>query len=320
MKFNIFVLYLLVMVNFSYAQQMPSEEEKIPFLCTFSKDADKSWGDDDFVQTFFFVVPVNEKKPVYVRVFDPGTGGAYDEAHGEFNSKTKFSVYGGKGAYSNPDARKQDPVGNYKSGIELVSKVFSSETAHDNQWITLGPFNPVEGELDTEKNAYIFKLVVEGLGGDDGNLYRLFLSSLPNNNKSIEGGNIFTYEYSIRLSDDKNAVSHLYPFVVNNVVGVKVAVFDFDDDGIIRIVSVSKKGEVAKSSGNKAWVISDHKVTKEEINASLDVQFIKQKPSRNNNIVVYVTNQFNELMPFYTVPIGGIPKYKFKINVEAENY
>lgn len=300
------------------AQQVPSNDEKIPFLCTFSKASDPNWGDDDFVQIFFFVVPQTEKNPVYIRVFDPEVGGRHDEVHGSFNSKTRFTVYGGKGAISNPDARKENPTGNYKSGIELGSKVFTSDTTYDNKWYTFGPFNPVEGELQPDFGGYVFKLVIEGMEGDDGNLYRLFLSSQPTVNKPIEGANAFAFEYALRLFDTRGAVSHLYPFVGPGVTAVLIKVFDFDDDGILRIVSVAKKGELAKSSGNGNWLTTEHKVVNEEINTSLDIQFIKQKDSKNNNVVVNVTNQYGELMPFFTAPIGGVPKFKFKIGVKVD--
>jgi hypothetical protein len=316
-RFRIVIAMCLLGANL-FAQQVPSTDEKIPFLCTFSKASDPDWGDDDFVQIFFFVIPSSEKNPVYIRVFDPEVGGRNDEVHGDFNSKTRFAVYGGKGAHSNPDAKKNDPSGNYKSGIELNSKIFSKDTATDNKWHTFGPFNPVEGELQNELSGYVFKLVIEGLDGDDGNLYRLFLSSQPNSNKAIEGANAFAYEYSLRLFDTRGAVSHLYPFVGAGVTSVKIKVFDFDDDGILRIVSVAKKGELAKSSGNGNWITTEHKVVNDEINTSLDIQFIKQKDSKNNNVVVNVTNQYGELMPFFTAPIGGVPKFKFKIGVKVD--
>jgi hypothetical protein len=300
------------------AQQFPSAEEKIPFLCTFSKGSDPDWGDDDFVQIYFFIIPQNEKNPVYIRIFDADLGGKNDEVHGEFNSKTRFAIYGGKGAHSNPDAQKETPTGNFKSGIELAAKTFAVDTSLDNKWYTFGPFNPVEGELQPELGGYIFKLVIQGMEGDDGNMYRLFLSSQPGNNKPIEGGNAFTYEYSLRLSDIKGSVSHLYPFVSKDVTTVKIKVFDYDDDGILRVVSVAKRGELAKSSGNGNWIETDHKVVADERNTSLDIQFIKQKDSKNNNIVVNIANQRGELMPFYSSPIGGVPKYKFKIGVKSE--
>lgn len=94
---NLIGLFTLLILPFIHlAQAIPSVEEKIPYISTFSKGADKNWGDDDFIQIFFFVIPESYKKPVYIRIYDPECGGNVDENHGPFNSKTKFSVYGGK--------------------------------------------------------------------------------------------------------------------------------------------------------------------------------------------------------------------------------
>lgn len=311
--------YALLFFSFGLAAQpIPSTDEKIPFICTFSKQADKNWGDDDFVQTFFFIVPEEYKKPVYIRVFDPDNGGMYDENHNDFNSKTKFSVYGGPKAHSDPDAIRPDPVGNYKSGNLLASKIYGDDKAFDNKWISLGPFNPIEGELQKELGGRVFKVIIEGMEGDDGNLYRLFLSSVADDNKPIEGGNGFAYEYSFRLFDTKGSVSHLYPFVAEKVTAVKIKIFDYDNEGMIRIISVAKKGDACKLNEEGLWIESMHRVVKEEINTSLDIQFIKQTSVKNNNIVVYIANQYGELMPFYTTPIGGVPKYVYKIAVKEE--
>ncbi|HET6989726.1 MAG TPA: hypothetical protein VFJ43_00305, partial [Bacteroidia bacterium] len=155
--------------------------------------------------------------------------------------------------------------------------------------------------------------------GDDGNLYKIFMSSSQTENVAIEGGNSFTYEYTFRLSDTQGSISHLYPFITPNIVAVKLNVFDYDNDGIIRMVSVAKKGVISKSSSDAVWVQNVYDIVKEEHNTSLDIQFVKQNVAKNNNIVVYMTNQYDEAMPFYTSPIGGIPKYKFKIGVKVED-
>jgi hypothetical protein len=312
--------FVLFGVSFGFAQPVPSEEEKIPFVCTFSKDSDKSWGDDDFVQVFFFVVPEVYKKPLYIRVFDPDVGGANDESHAAFNSSTKFSVYGGPRTHSDADAQSPEHTGNYKSGVLLKTQTFAADKKADNKWFTMGPFNPVEGELQPQMGGRVFKLVIEGLEGDDGNLYKLFMSSSAQSNENIEGGNGFAYEYTFRLHDQPGSVSHLYPFVPEKVTAIKIQVFDYDDEGMIRIVSVARKGDVCQleEHSQAKWIESRHRVSKPEINTSLDVQFIKQKEVKNNNIVVYITNQYGETMPFYTTPIGGVPKYAYKIGVKVE--
>lgn len=89
--------------------------------------------------------------------------------------------------------------------------------------------------------------------------------------------------------------------------------FDWDKDGIIRVVSVAKKGQACIISNDDEWVSSEFKILAEEKNTSLDFQFIKKQspPVKNNNVVINVRNQYGELLQFNTVPIGGVPKYKF---------
>jgi hypothetical protein len=312
---NILVTLFLIAQQL-HAQQVPSAEENFTHLVTFGKQADKSHGDDDCSQVLFFVIPPAHKQPVYIRVFDADCGGKNDELYGD--TKTRFAVYGGAGAHSNKDAQKTDPTGQYKSGTELFSKTIGTDAKLDNAWTTFGPFNPASGEFSSDLGGNIFKLVVDGVSGTSGNLYKVFLSTSASANNPVEGGNVFTYEYSVRMSSKKNSIAHLYPFISAAVVKVKVSVFDFDADGVVRVVSVEKKGISAKSSGNNEWKKHEYTVTAGEKKTSYDVQFVKQTESKNNNIVVNITNQYDESMPFYTAPIGGVPKYKSRIGVKAD--
>lgn len=312
------LLIAILSLSFSYtcfAQQIPTPEENIPYLVTFAKNGAQSWGDDDFSQTWFFVVPKFQTKPVYIRIFDPESGGALDEKKGEFNSKTQFTMYGGKGCFTTKDVRDNQPKGNYKSGNILYTKTFGNNEIYDQEWYTFGPFNPKEGEFVNEYGGYIFKIIAEGISGDDGNLYSYFLSESPTENKPVEGGNAFTFEYSFRLSDSPSNIAHLYPFVEENVISVKISNFDFDNDGDVNIVSLTKKKEISKPSGDNVWAASTHKVVEQEKKTTLDVQFIKNKKSviKNNNVTLYVTNQYGDMMPIYTMPIGGNPNSSYKV-------
>ncbi|MCG8701244.1 MAG: hypothetical protein MI922_24535 [Bacteroidales bacterium] len=300
-----------------YAQPVPAGDENIPFLMTFGNKAEKSWGDDDFSQTFFFEVPETFTQPIFIRVFDPDVGGEFDELNGEWDTRVVYSVYGGNGCFTNEDAQKTSPEGNYKSGNLLKTKSFGESPRFDNNWYTFGPFNPTEGEFLSDKGNYIFKVITEGVGGDDGNMYRFFLSVAYNENKPVEGGNAFAFEYSFRMHDDPNQVSHIYPFVDDKTITVKLSNFDWDNDGFIRTVSVARRGQFSKVSGDDAWAVEEFKILEAEKGTSLDIQFIKQKepPMKNNNVVVNVLNQRNENLPFYVIPIGGVPKYKYSIKV-----
>lgn len=296
----------------SMAQPVPGSDENIPYLMTFGKNGKTSWGDDDFSQTFFFQIPLDYKEPFYIRVFDPDTGGEHDEINGTWNTRMLYSVYGGAESYSHEEAKGLKPEGNYKSGTLLFSRAFGMDPAYDNKWYTFGPINPSEGEYVSKWNSYVFKIICDGVSGDDGNTYRYFLSRDANGNRPIEGANAFTYEYSFRMWNDTENVMHIYPFVDSACIFVKIWNFDWDSDGSILAISEVRKGQELKISGEDEWAEDRITVLPEEKERSYDFQFHKRKDFlvRNNNVVVRVENQYGEMLPFFSAPLGGIPVYK----------
>lgn len=298
-------------VSTSFSQAVPSKNENIPFIVTFGKDSEKSWGDDDNNQIVFFSIPQAQKSSFYIRIFDPNTGGKHDEKKVNFNTKTKFSLYGA-GCFSNKDEENKDPVGNYKKGNLIHSKTFGSENTYDDKWYTFGPINPLEGELLPDLGGYIFKLNIDGTTGDDGNLYQLFMSVSNKENKKVEGGNAFMYEYSFRLNSSRQ-ISHLYPYVDQYTTSVIQSNFDFDDDAYIRLKSMSNvAGEKIKASLDGFWQSSEHVMQEKDKKTCLDVQIVKTGQKSNNNAVFSIKNQRGEFMQFHSIPIGVIPKRQGK--------
>lgn len=300
-------------------QAVPSKDENIPFLVTFGKQGKTSWGDDDFYEIWFFLVPKDFKQQFYIRIFDPDCGGEYDEIQGEFNTRTLFSVYGGKGVDpdKNVESKGVDKKMNYKGGTLLGSRVFGKEARFDNKYFTLGPFNPTSGDFNAKWDKYVFKIVCEGISGDDGNLYRYFLSSKPDDNVPIEGANAMTYVYTFRMWNDFKSVAHIYPYIDTGVVYVRQRNFDWDDDGHIIVVSRYKQGIEVLHSYEDDWNESRISIQAEEIGSSLDFQFHKKQGElvKNNNVVMTIENQRGDNMPFYSSPIGGVPVYQAKIKV-----
>ena len=285
------------------AQAVPRLEENIPFLVTFGPDAPADWGDDDHCSIFFISLPVDYDQAIYLRVFDPDVGGQHDENKGGFNTRTKWSVMGGKGAFSEPDARSIDPIGNYRAGTMLYSKTFTQNDRYDEQWYTFGPLLPAEGEKVTfgGQEKICFKVIAEGISGDDGNLYRYFISTDPEENIEVEGCEPFTFEYNFRMG---KGMSHLYPFINQNVVRIRQHNFDFDNDGYLRICSLVRKSELVKYSRDGDWSISTHNIYEKEKGACMDLQIVSLVKRRNNNMVIYITNQYGEALPFMNYPIG----------------
>jgi hypothetical protein len=302
-----------------FPQPAPAVDENIPYLVTFGADSKTSWGDDDFCQVFFCVVPPSQSEPVYIRVYDPDTGGELDEPKGEFNTVISFSVYGGNGCWSDKDAQSIDPAGNYRSGILLSTKAFGHDQKYDKDYYTFGPFNPFEGEYIEKFDGRIFKIIAQGESGDDGNLYRYFLSTSPEKNIAVEGGNVFTYEYTFRLSNDQNQVSQIYPYVDDKTISIEVSNFDWDNDGMIRIISVAKNNVLSDISADDNWIMTTFPIVEEEKNTTVEIQFIKNRSMKiqNNNVVVVVRNQYGVSLPFFVIPIGGIPVYRPKIRMKG---
>jgi len=310
-----FALILIIASLKVYGQPVPGVEENIPFLVTFGKSGDTSWGDPDFSQIFFFIVPEAYKGMVFIRVFDPDVGGMFDEVNGVFNTRTTFSVYGGREAYTHPEAQQVRPKGNFKTGTLLRTRTFGIDQRYDNDWYTFGPFDPTEGEHYPLYGGYIFKVVCEGIEGSDGNLYRYFMSTSPNENIPIEGGNAFTFEYKFRLHDNPNEISHIYPYVDIESTKIRVENFDWDDDGIIRVSSEVRREQLINVSGDDEWAITEFDVLVGERGKSLNFQFVKSSEGiKNNNVVINVRNQRGELLKFYSSPIGGVPKYRYGID------
>jgi hypothetical protein len=301
-----------------FSQVAPAIDENIPYLVTFGGDSDPAWGDDDFCQIFFCVVPSSQTDPVYLRVYDPDTGGDLDELKGDFNSVINFSIYAGKGCWSDTAAQSIHPTGNYKSGYLLSSKPFGIDPKYDKKWYTFGPFNPLEGELVEKLGGRTFKIIAQGISGDDGNLYKYFLSTSPTENVAVEGGNFFTYKYHFRLSDDQKHICQIYPFVDDLTISIEISNFDWDNDGIIRIFSIAKNGVLCDASGENNWTIRKFPIVTEEKNSTVEIQFMKNQSLqvRNNNVVIAIRNQYGISLPFYVIPIGGVPVYSPKIRMK----
>ncbi|MGD0582432.1 MAG: hypothetical protein ABR974_05740 [Bacteroidales bacterium] len=297
------------------AQPVPGLDENIPFLVTFGKNGDTSWGDADFSQTWFFAIPADYKGKFYIRVFDPDTGGENDEGKGEWDTKMLYSIYGGKGVDPenprNEDSRGIRPTGDYKSGTLLASKIFGNEKQYDNKYYTFGPFNASEGDYN-KRWGYIFKIICDGISGDDGNLYRYFLSREPNSDVPVEGANAFTYRYTFRMWNNIESVSHIYPYIDTGVVYVQQWNFDWDFDGTILVVSRVRRGVEVPISGQNNWVSSKIPIEAGEVGSSLDFQFHKFQGEliKNNNVVIRLENQRGDNLKFFSAPIGGVPVYQ----------
>ena len=72
------IIKILVMTSLSVlislpevnSQAVPGKDENIPFLVTFGKMGETSWGDANFYGVFFFTIPKDFNRQFYIKVFD----------------------------------------------------------------------------------------------------------------------------------------------------------------------------------------------------------------------------------------------------------
>ena len=226
------------------------------YISTFGPSADPAAGDDDNVQIVFFEVPDGVADALYVRIYDPDTGGSHDRVgpDGAFGDTTMtYSLLGEGGAYANPDARSDHPgMAGITSGTLLAQQSVGEDGLLDGQWLPLA-VNRSQGEL--VQGSRVFKLVIQGASGDDGNGYQVTISADANSNITVLGARVFAFSWCVALPTPNGAVT-VHPYVPASANRVTQFNFDFDvspgssitlstPQRVIPVVGLSGNGNVA---------------------------------------------------------------------------
>ncbi|APH72233.1 PKD domain-containing protein [Aquibium oceanicum] len=182
---------------------MPAEREPSPRLVTFGPDARINEGDHDFRQLIRLSMPADAGR-VHVRVFDPDTGGTLDEPKGGFNSSIRFALFG-----AGSEARLwRDAAGVVQesvTGDPLGAVEFGRDDAADGRWVTLFSVDAAAGRrprqdgADAGENRREFVLLVEGVSGNDGNVFDVALSSSVSENRKPDGARLYAYVPTIQV-------------------------------------------------------------------------------------------------------------------------
>jgi len=210
-------------------------------VSTFGPSALTGEGDDDHVQVIFFEVPASCGEQLYFRIFDADTGGGgdaetVDEPDSsttpyDWNTTIAYTLRGGSNAYTHADARSSHPgPAGISSGTLLTQTAIGNDSAYDNNWdLVFGPFWADDGEL--VGSSRVFKLVVEGVGGDDGNLYNVALSTSSSSNVAPADSRVFAYSWTFPLTAEVSQRPPLYPYVPQGTTSFEQHNWDMDYSG-----------------------------------------------------------------------------------------
>ncbi|MEO4041344.1 PKD domain-containing protein [Hoeflea sp. CAU 1731] len=167
----------------------PESTAHKPLLVTFGPRAAQSEGDHDYRQLVRISAPSDAGR-LYIRVYDPDVGGAHDEPLAGFDTQTRFSLYGNGSEttiYRDPQGVVQETV----TGEPVGSVEFRSDSEADGQWVTLFTVDASDGVAMGEAREFV--LAIEGVSGNDGNVFDVFVSRQENENVAPHGTSVYSY-------------------------------------------------------------------------------------------------------------------------------
>ncbi|MCP4696699.1 MAG: PKD domain-containing protein [Gammaproteobacteria bacterium] len=263
-------------------------------LITFGSEAAPYDGDDNFVQLVFLQIPEAVQAPLYVRIFDPDCGGAWDESLGKWNTRTRFSLFGGKGAYSAPGLDQvEPPEASLNSGDLLVSEVFRNDPFTDNRWRTLAEIKPQDGE---KIGAYYYlKLLVQGEAGNDGNMFDVMLSRNDKFNHLPEGAKMFNYAPTAAIPGRRGMFAEFRFFVPATVETLHIRNFDLEHT-LFWFETPFESNFPLTASGQGKWAEDNISLTPAQT-GQMGALMIKSPAIQHNNIVLSVQDQNQRALP-----------------------
>jgi len=245
------------------------------YLTTHGSAAPGDEGDDDHVQVIFFEVPDGTPGDLYVRIFDADTGGGGITETVDaprtipYDTTIAYTLFGGGGAYTDPGARSSHPgPAGINVGTLLAQTTIGADPAYHGVWQTVfGPFSANQGEL--VGSSRMFKLAVEGVGGDEGNRYNVALSTVNDDNAAPGGSRIFAYSWTFQVTAAERP--SLYSYVPTGTVNFEQYNWDADHDtGTMTLHTPMRDILVPDSgiSGNNSVASSPHQVQDGEAEAT----------------------------------------------------
>ena len=179
-------------------------------------------GDHDFRQVVRISVPEGAGR-LHVRLFDPDTGGGFDEPKGGFDTETRFSLFG-DGAAARIFRDERGVVQESVEGTPLASASFRSDPALDGRWTTLGSTDASAG-MAASGGRREFVLLIEGRAGNDGNVFDVAVSTSADENLPPAGLRLYSYMPTFQVPHD-GMLAELGFNVPDSATGLAVENFD----------------------------------------------------------------------------------------------
>ncbi len=186
----------------------------------YGPKANKDEGDNNYIQVINIQIPKDYSGNAFLRLYDVSCGSKEDIAIGSWNSKFRFSIY--QGEHNEDDIIK---IPGYRAGIDkqiLGRFEIGQDKRLFGEWYNFVNLSKKPSE------DFIYSLIVEGVDGDDGNNFKVFVSSDSLSNKTIPGLILYSYQPTIAL---KHTDEEQFFIVKPDKQNRKIVVHTFDLDG-----------------------------------------------------------------------------------------
>jgi hypothetical protein len=287
-------------------------DSDVAYIATFGRAAPSAEGDDDRVQVIFLEVPDTAPDDLYIRIFDADTGGGGEGddtdvvGSSPFDTMMTYTLLGGAGAYTVPAARADHPdAAGINSGTVITQQVVGPDGTRDDAWLPL-PVNRSQGELVGSR--YVFKLVVQGAGGDDGNWYQVAISTDPNNNLEVLGARVFAFSWCVMLPNQGDEVA-VYPFVPAGTTISTLTQYNFDFDfeaglgAAITLISPLRTRPVVSLSANGTTASQTFDVFLEEQATTWTARYLSWRAEdKPNHFSIWFLSETGAALPIYAAP------------------
>ncbi|MFH1943478.1 MAG: PKD domain-containing protein [bacterium] len=262
-------------------------------MITYGPEARTAEGDDDFKQIIFFQVPQAVSDSLFLRIFDADCGGIVDSPFGDYDTKTRFQLFGGDAAYSSATVRNSYPnAEDIRAGSLIMSEEIGVDAFKDNKWVNFAHFSPTSGEA--VDGNYVFKLVVEGLNGNDGNIFNVAVSLNDKRNSAPEGLRVFSYAPTVRLPST-GIFAEMRFFVPDAVEEITIHNFDLAR-GKVGVETAFRSNLGVVPSGQDEWAESSVQLEEKERNRLCAVIF-EGGTEIPNDASFYVTDTQDKTLP-----------------------
>jgi PKD repeat protein len=227
----------------------PALAQEMPLSVAYGPSASTAEGDHDFRELIYLSVPADLQDRLYLRILDPDTGGDHDLIYGgSEDTEIRYALVGGDGALSGLASTIAPSADDLAGGEPIRDASFAASAALDGKWLTVASFLPDQGELVGDRR--VFRLLVEGLAGNDANLYAATLSLRDRRNLAPDGLEIFAFAPTVRVPDD-DSVTELR-FVVPAEAD-RLVLHNFDAaNGEVTLTTALRSVPLA-ASGQNEW-------------------------------------------------------------------